>query len=358
MLRTIATIPAVILLGMMPLSMDNGQSPDKSPAEHSAVFPAHIERLDPAADRILPKNAVWHRVATGFTWVEGPVWTHSGSLMFAEIASNSIRKVSADGNVTIWLQPSGYRGTEPYGGKEPGTNGMTLDSRGRLTVAGHAARNIMRFESMDPHGQVTILADSYNGKKLNSPNDLVYAHDGSLYFTDPPYGLRTQSDSDPHKELKVNGVYRLPNATSQKPGSAPDHGALQLLISDLPRPNGIAFSPDGKWLYVSNSDPKKWMRYPVKGDGTVGAGSIFVDASADKRTGAPDGLKLDTEGNLYAGGPGGVWIISPAGKHLATILTDKATANVAWGGPDGSTLYTTTTDSIYSIRLNTKGIRP
>lgn len=358
MLRTIATIPAVILLGVTSLSMDNSQNPIKRSAEQSSDFPARVERLDPAADRILPKDLVWHRVATGFTWVEGPVWIHSGYLMFAEISSNSIRKVSADGHTSIWLQPSGYRGEQPYGGKEPGTNGMTLDPHGRLTVAGHAARTIMRFESMDPHGQVTILADSYEGKKLNSPNDLVYARDGSLYFTDPPYGLRTQSDSDPQKELKVNGVYRLPNAVGHKAGAAPDRAALQLIISDLPRPNGIAFSPDGKWLYVSNSDPKKWMRYPVKSDGSVGQGSVFVDASSDKRIGAPDGLKLDTEGNLYAGGPGGVWIISPEGKHLATILTDKATANVAWGGPDGSTLYTTTTDSIYSIRLNTKGIRP
>jgi gluconolactonase len=278
--------------------------------------------------------------------------------MFADISSNSIRKVDAAGEVSIWLQPSGYRGKEPYGGIEPGTNGMTLDSQGRLTVAGHAARNIMRFESMDPHGAVTILADSYQGKKLNSPNDLVYAADGSLYFTDPPYGLRTQSDSDPHKELKVNGVYRIPNALRQKSGAPPNRNALQLLVSDLPRPNGIAFSPDAKWLYVSNSDPKRWMRYPVKQDGTVGPGSVFVDASSDKRPGSPDGLKVDIHGNLYAAGPGGVWIISPQGKHLATLLTDKNTANVAWGGKDGKTLYVTATDSVFSIDLNTQGIRP
>jgi gluconolactonase len=343
---------------MTALTPNSANSTIQRSSGQSFDLSARVERLDPAADRIIPQNPSWHRVATGFTWVEGPVWIHSGYLMFADISSNSIRKVSPDGAASIWLQPSGYRGQEPYGGKEPGTNGMTLDPNGRLTVAGHAARNIMRFETMDPHGQVTILADMYNGKRLNSPNDLVYGRDGSLYFTDPPYGLRTQSDSDPHKELTVNGVYRLPNAVKHKPGASPDRAALQLLISDLPRPNGIAFSPDGKWLYVSNSEPKKWMRYPVKSDGTVGKGEVFVDASTDKRIGAPDGLKLDTEGNLYAGGPGGVWIISPSGKHLATLLTDKATANVAWGGSDDSTLYTTTTDSIYSIRLNAKGIRP
>ena len=321
-------------------------------------FPAKVERLDPALDAIVPQGATWRRVASGFTWVEGPIWIHSGYLMFADISSNSIRKIEPDGKVSIWLQPSGYRGAEPYGGKEPGTNGMTLDSKGRLTVAGHAGRNVLRFESMDPHGTVTVLADSYQGKKLSSPNDLVYGPDGSLYFTDPPYGLRTQGDSDPAKELKVNGVYRIPNALNQKPGAPPNRAAVQLLVSDLERPNGIAFSPDNKWLYVSNTLPKKWMRYPVKKDGSLGGGSVFVDASSDNRNGSPDGMKIDTNGNVYAAGPGGVWIISPAGKHLGTILTDKNTANMAWGGEDGMTLYTTTTDTVFSIRLNAKGIRP
>jgi gluconolactonase len=320
-------------------------------------FPAKIERLNPALDKIVPPDATWTRVATGFTWVEGPVWTRGGYLLFAEIASNSIRKLNQDGSVSIWLQPSGYRGSDYYG-KEPGTNGMTLDPRGRLTVAGHAARNITRFETLDPHGTVTILADSYEGKKLNSPNDLVYAPDGSLYFTDPPYGLRKQNDSDPEKELKVNGVYRIQNAVNQKPGAPPNHGALQLLVSDLERPNGIAFSPDHKWLYVSNTQPRKWMRYPVKPDGTLGPGAVFVDATSDpRRIGAPDGMKVDNAGNIFAAGPGGVWIISPEGKHLGTLLTDKATANVAWG-EDGSTLFTTTTDSVYKIHLNTKGTLP
>ena len=318
---------------------------------------ANTERLDSQLDGIVPHDAVWHRLADGFTWVEGPVWTRTGDLMFADIPSNSIRRITPDGAVSIWLQPSGYRGTDAYG-KEPGTNGMTLDPQGRLTVAGHAARNVTRFESMDPHGAVTVLADSYEGKKLNSPNDLVYAPDGSLYFTDPPYGLRTQSDTDTEKELKINGVYRLRNATSHKPGAPPDHAALELLIGDLERPNGIAFSPDHKWLYVSNSEPRKWMRYPMKPDGTVGPGTVFIDATGDRRIGAPDGLKLDVKGNIYAGGPSGVWIISPEGKHLGTLLTDKATANLAWGGADGQTLYATTTDAVYSIHLNIKGMLP
>jgi gluconolactonase len=320
--------------------------------------PAKIERLDPALDAIVPQNVTWRRLATGFTWTEGPVWIHSGYLLFADIPSNSIRKSDPDGSVSVWLQPSGYSGDKPFGGKEPGTNGMTLDPKGRLTVAGHAARNVQRFESMDPHGTITILADSYQGKKLNSPNDLVYRADGSLYFTDPPYGLATQKDDDPSKELKMNGVYRIPGALNQAAGATPDRNALQLLVSDLPRPNGLAFSPDGKYLYVANTDPKKWMRYPVKPDGTLDAGTVFVDASSDKRVGAPDGIKVDTKGNVYTTGPGGVWIISPEGKHLGTILTEKSTANMTWGGSDATRLFITSSDAVYSIRLKIKGIMP
>ena len=337
-----------------------GPSPLSVNAAPGAVqeSPARIERLDPALDAIVPQNATLQRLATGFGWTEGPVWIHSGYLLFADIYSNSIRKLNPDGTVSIWLQPSGYRGEKPFLGPEPGTNGMTLDPKGRLTVAGHAARNVQRFESMDPHGTVTILADSYQGKKLNSPNDLVYRPDGSLYFTDPPYGLETQDDTDPAKELKVNGVYRIPGAVSQAAGTPPNRGALQLLVSDLPRPNGIAFSPDGKFLYVSNTEPKKWMRYPVKPDGTLGPGTVFVDASSDNRLGSPDGIKIDTKGNIYAAGPSGVWIISPEGKHLGTILMEQSTANVGWGGADATTLFITSTDAVYSIRLNIKGIMP
>jgi len=319
--------------------------------------PAKLERLDPRFDSLVPADAQWTRLATGFTWVEGPVWLKSGDLMFAEITSNSIRKLSPDGKVSIWLQPSGYRGTDHYG-KEPGTNGMTVDPKGRLTVAGHAARNITRFEKDDPHGVVTVLADKYQGKKLNSPNDLVYGPDGSLYFSDPPYGLRTQGDNDPEKELKVNGVYRIKNAVKHKPGAPPNPDDLQLLVSDLQRPNGLAFSPDHKWFYVSNTAPRKWMRYPVNPDGSLGAGTVFLNVVGDRRPGVPDGLKVDSKGNIYSAGPGGIWVIAPDGTHIGTILTDKNVSNVAWGGKDGQTLFVTVTDSIYSIHLNVKGILP
>jgi gluconolactonase len=315
-----------------------------------------VERLDPALDQIVPAQPVLEKVATGFTWTEGPVWIPDGYLLFAEIPSNSIRKWTPGGGVSIFMQPSGYKGSTPYGGPESGSNGMTLDPHGRLTVAGHAQRDVWRLEQVDPKAQVTILADSYQGKKLNSPNDLAYKSDGSLYFTDPPYGLRTQKDDDPDKQLNVNGVYRIPGATDQKPGAAPMRAKLQLLIKDLPRPNGIAFSPDEKYLYVSNSEPKKfWMRYAVKPDGTLTDGKIFFDASSDTRPGSPDGIKVDEKGNLYGAGPGGVWIFSPDGKHLGTIDMPEKVGNVTWGDADHKMLYVTASTSVYRIHLNIAG---
>jgi len=320
-----------------------------------------IQRLSPALDAIVPADAKIDHVATGegFKWLEGPVWIHAGYLLFAEIPSNSIRKWTPGGSVSIFMQPSGYKGSAPYGGPEPGSNGMTLDARGRLTVAGHAQRNVWRLEAMNPGAQVTILADSYNGKRLNSPNDLVYKSDGSLYFTDPPYGLRTQSDHDPEKQLQVNGVYRIPGALQQKPSAPPASAKLELLVKDLPRPNGIAFSPDEKFLYVDSSEPKKlWMRYSVKADGSLENGQVFYDATSDNSPGAPDGMKVDRKGNIYSAGPGGVWIFSAEGKHLGTMHLPEKVGNMAWGDRDGRTLYITATTSIYRVKLKIAGIRP
>ncbi len=319
---------------------------------------ANIERLDPAINAIVPEKATLQKVAGGFTWTEGPVWIHAGYLLFAEITSDSIREVTPDGGTSIFMQPSGYKGSVPYGGPEPGSNGMTLDRKGRLTVAGHAQRDVWRLETLNGKGQVTILADSYEGKKLNSPNDLVYRSDGSLYFTDPPYGLRTQGDSDPEKELQINGVYRIPGALQQAPGAQPNRAGLQLLIKDLPRPNGIAFSPDEKYLYVSDSGKKIWMKYSVQPDGSLTDGKVFADASADTRNGGPDGIKVDRDGNVYGSGPGGVWIFSPDGKHLGTIDMPETMSNIAWGGSDARTLYITDSTSIYRITLKIPGVRP
>jgi gluconolactonase len=346
--------PVLSATDSKPLLSDSSDTPSTA-----NPMPLKVERLDPAIDRIVPANSFMEKVATGFTWVEGPIWINNDYLLFAEITSNSIRKWAPDNGVAIFLQPSGYQGATPYGGHEPGSNGMTLDVDGRLTVAGHAQRNIWRLESLDPRSQVTILADSYMGKKLNSPNDLVYRSDGSLYFTDPPYGLPTQKDNDPAKQLQVNGVYRIPKALDQKPGAQPARAGLQLLIRDLTRPNGIAFSPDEKYLYVSNSEPKKiWMRYRVKADGTLTDAKLFCDASSDSRPGVPDGMKVDQSGNIYGTGPGGIWIFSREGKHLATIVMPEKASNLAWGGADRKTLYITATSSIYRIKLGVAGVDP
>ncbi len=351
------TIAAAIAIGLMSgleiVHAGGAQEQDTKSQGHGsdAVLSStavKLDRLDAGADRIVPAGARLEKVADGFKWVEGPIWVR-GKLFFAEIPSNTIRTWTPGKGVSVFLHPSGYKGSEPYNGPEPGSNGMTLDANGRLTVAGHAQRDVYRFENLDPKGPISILADQYEGKKLNSPNDLVYKSDGSLYFTDPPYGFRTQSDQDPDKEQKVNGVYRL------APGSGKKRD-LQLLITDLTRPNGIAFSPDEKYLYVNNSEPKKiWMRYRVLGNGTLTDPKLLYDASGDKRPGSPDGMKVDQEGNIYSAGPGGVWIFSDEGKPLATIEVPEKVANVAWAGSDRKTLYITASSSIYRVHLNVPG---
>jgi gluconolactonase len=321
---------------------------------------ALVERLDPALDAIVPANATLEKLTDGFKWTEGPVWTRAGYVLFAEIPSNRIMKWVPGGETTVFMQGMGYSGSKAFGGPEPGTNGMTLDARGRLTVAGHAKRCVFRLESLAKGAKLTVLAERYEGKGLNSPNDLVYRADGSLYFTDPPYGLPTQSDNDPQKELPFNGVYRIPSALTHPAGAPPDDAKLQLIIKDLTRPNGIAFSPDQKILYVAVSDPnhKVWMRYDVNPGGTVSNGRVLLDSTSSKDPGSPDGMKVDKMGNIYSAGPGGVWIISPEGKHLGTIRMPEVMANCAWGSADGKTLYITASSSLYRIRLKIAGVRP
>lgn len=324
----------------------------------AAAFSQEIQRLDPAVDQLVPGNAMLEKVATGFNkWTEGPVWTREGTLLFAEIPANNIDQWIPGKTASVFMHPSGYVGTEPFKGPEPGSNGMTRDGDGRISVAGHGRRNVWRMESVDPRARITVLADSYQGKKLNSPNDLVYKSDGSLYFTDPPYGLPTQSDTDPLKELQVNGVYRLAGARAQKAGAPPDRDKVQLIIKDLPRPNGVAFSPDEKYLYIADSGKKVWMRYRVLPDGSVTDGALFLDPTSDPAKGVPDGLRLDEKGNIYGAGPGGVWIISPEGKHIGTIKVPEVVANVAWGDKDYKTLYITASTSIYCIKLSVPGDR-
>jgi gluconolactonase len=325
----------------------------------AAAYSQDVQKLDPSLDKFIAADAKLERVATGFNkWTEGPVWTRDGSLLFAEIPSNNIdRWKPGDEKASVFMHPSGYQGSEPYGGPESGSNGMTLDADGRVAVAGHARRNVWRLESVDPQAQITVLADSYQGKKLNSPNDLVYKSDGSLYFTDPPYGLPTQGDSDPLKEQTVNGVYRIPGARQHKAGAPPENDKLQLIIKDIKRPNGIAFSPDEKYLYIAESGDKLWLRYTVQPDGSVTDGKAFLDAKTDSTPGVPDGMRVDKKGNVYSAGPGGVWVISPEGKHIGTIKVPEVVGNVAWGDRDGKTLYIVASTSVFKVRTKVAGVR-
>lgn len=303
-----------------------------------------IVRLDSRVDRLVPPGAVLEKVADGFTWVEGPVWDRRGGhLLFSDIPKNAVYKWVPGSGVSLFLTPSGYTGTAPFAGREPGSNGLAFDPRGRLVLAEHGDRRIARLES---DGRKTTVADRYQGRRLNSPNDLVFTSNGDLYFTDPPFGVPKAFD-DPAKELPLSGVFRL---------SA--QGELTLLTSELRAPNGLAFSPDERVLYVSNADRARavWMAYDVRADGSLGPGRVFFDATARAHTlkGVPDGMKVDRAGHLFAAGPGGIYILAPGGTHLGSLETGGVVSNVAWG-EDGSVLYITANRAIYRIRLSTRG---
>ncbi len=316
------------------------------PAQDTTNFPVlgEVVRMDPRLDRLIPKDARIEVVASGFLWSEGPVWIKEGGyLLFSDIPRNSVMKWKEGEGVSLWMKPSGYTGVADYGG-EPGSNGLLLDPQGRLVLCEHGDR---RISLLYPDGGKRTLVDSYQGKRLNSPNDAVYHRNGDLYFTDPPYGLPKRWD-DPRRELDFCGVYRLSK-----------DGKVTLLTKELTRPNGIAFSPDYKTLYVAQSDPKAalWKAFPVKEDGTLGPGRVFYDVTefAGKLPGLPDGMKVDREGNLFATGPGGVYVFTPEGELLGRISTGEATANCAWGD-DGSTLYMTADMYLCRIKTNTRGM--
>jgi gluconolactonase len=305
----------------------------------------HIKRLDPAIDAIVPRDAKVEKIASGFQFTEGPVWHPDGYLLFSDPNANTIYRWTKDGTVSVSRAKSGYAGVDIGEYKQPGANGLTLDHEGRLSINEHGRRRVVRLEK---NGVITVLADRFEGKRLNSPNDLVYKSDGSLYFTDPPFGL-PKVFGDERKELPYSGVYRLSG------------GFLRLLTKDLTGPNGLAFSPDERFLYVDNWDEQRKvvMRYPVLADGSLGSGQVFLDVTkSDPGEQAWDGLKVDREGNVYAAGPGGIWVLSPSGKHLGTISAPETPANLAWGDDDGRTLYLTARTSLYRVRLNVTGIRP
>ncbi len=321
--------------------------PGLVPAQEKSERPAlgTIERLDPRFDRLVPSDARVERIAEGFDWSEGPVWDRKQRrLLFSDVPTNTVFQWQDGKGLSVFLKPSGYTGSNPRGGVL-GSNGLLMDRQGNLILCQHGDRRIARLE---PDGTFRTLADQYLGRRLNSPNDGVFHSNGDLYFTDPPYGLPGQNN-DPAKELNFNGVYRL---------SARD-GSLTLLTSEMTFPNGIALAPDEKTLYVANSDPQKaiWMAFPVKEDGTIGQGRVFADATslAPRKTGSPDGMKVDAAGNLFATGPGGVLVLAPDGTHLGTFATGQATANCGWG-EDGSVLYITADMYIGRVRLTTKGL--
>jgi gluconolactonase len=303
-----------------------------------------IVREDPEMDQLIARDARIEVLATGFAWSEGPVWVKDGGyLLFSDIPRNSIMKWKEGAGVSLFMKPSGFTGIADYG-REPGSNGLTLDPKGRLVCCEHGDRRVSRLEW---DGGKRTLADNYMGKRLNSPNDLTFKSNGDLYFTDPPYGLPKLQD-DPRRELDFCGVYRL----------SPD-GHLTLLTKEMTRPNGIAFSPDEKTLYVSQSDPERaiWMAFPVKADGTLGEGHVLYDVTSlvNKMPGLPDGMKVDHEGNLFASGPGGIHVFARDGRHLGRIDTGERLANCAWGD-DGSTLYMTSDMYLCRIKTKTRGV--
>jgi gluconolactonase len=322
----------------------------QQPAHATPIAPApnsRIERLDPAFDALVPADAKVERLAEGFDWTEGPVWRHSGGyLLFSDIPKNTTYRFKEGEGLSIFLRPAGYAfGTNPPG-RELGSNGLTFDAKGMLVVADHGNRGISRWN--DSLFTRTVVVDRYEGKRFNSPNDLVWGRNGDLYFTDPSYGLRG-GNADPAKELPFNGVFRLSAS-----------GQLSVVTRDLTFPNGVAFSPDGRTLYVAVSDnahPNIWA-FPVNADGSTGQGRIFYDASARVKQGlqgALDGLKVDAKGNIFTSGPGGILVLSPTGKHRGTIVPGDVVSNCAFGD-DGSTLYMTVNHQLMRVRTSTKGL--
>ncbi len=313
-------------------------------AQAAWQVPLEVVKTDSRLDAILSSAPRLEKVAGDFVFTEGPVWAKAGYLLFSSPNTNVIYRWTPVGKVEVFRAKSGYAGFDIGQYTQPGSNGLTFDPSGRLTICQHGNRRVIRVE---PRGNISVMADSYDGKRLNSPNDLVYRSDGTLYFTDPPFGL-PQAFNDPRKELAFSGVFRV------------KEGQIALVTDELSGPNGIALSPDEKYLYVGNWDlqNKVVMRYPVNTDGSVGAGQVFYDMTEAEGEDGIDGIKVDQRGNLYVCGPGGIWILSPDGEQLGLLKLPESPHNLTWGENDGQTLYITALTSIYRIRLNIAGVRP
>lgn len=304
-----------------------------------------VEQADPGLTDLIALDAKVEKVGEGFEWSEGPVWVKAGNyLLFSDVPKNSVYRYQEGQGVDVFLKPSGYTGLIPRGG-ESGSNGLAIDREGRLVLCQHGDRRVARWEK----GCFITLADNYEGRPFNSPNDLVIKSNGDIYFTDPPYGMTPEARRDPNA-MPFCGVYRISN-----------DGKVTLLVDNMTRPNGIAFSPDEKTLYVAQSDSERpvWMAFPVKEDGTLGPGRVFFDAKpwvASGLKGGPDGMKVDYKGNLFATGPGGINIIRPDGTFLGRIRTSVNAANCAFGGQDGSVLYITAHMYLLRVQTKTKGL--
>lgn len=333
-MRIGALVSAVLLAATLP----------SLPAQEAGV--AKIIRNDPALDKLISPGAKIEKLHGGFRFIEGPVWVRSGSyLLFSDLQADAIMKWDSSGVVSVFRKQI-YAGKYPDG-VQIGSNGLTLDRQWRLVAAEHGNRRVSRIEK---DGSVTVLADRYEGKRLNSPNDLVCKGNGDIYFTDPPGLYRTYPEGPgaPKRELDFNGVYRV---------TAP--GKIDLLTKEVPYPNGLAFSPDEKKLYVASSRPDKfWMVYDVKADGTLTNGRKFYDATKEPGEGVPDGMKVDRAGNIYATGLTGILIFSPQAKVLGSIQLPEIPANLNWGDADGKTLYITARTGLYRLRTNAEGMRP
>lgn len=305
-----------------------------------------IYTIDEKLSSIFAPGTKVEKVADGFSFTEGPVWHPDGYLLFSDPNTNTIYRYNPKNhNVTVYMSHSGYTGADigEYG--QPGSNGLAIDKEGRLIVDQHGNRRVVRIEKKGP---VTVLADHIDGKRFNSPNDVLLKSDGAVYFTDPPYGL-PHFFTDTGKELNYSGVFMIKD------------GKVKVVSKDLGGPNGLAFSPDEKYFYVTNWDirdihhTKTLWRYEVQPDGTLKNGKIFFDFSFTEDDEALDGLKVDKEGNLYVSAPGGLWILSAEGKLLGKIVTPERPANMAWGDEDGKTLYMTAHSSLYKIKVETGG---
>lgn len=341
-----ALLGAAATLALAGCSQENtAQAPEATAAAPTPVAAegTSIERLDPALDALIPPGAVLEKIGGGFGFTEGPVW-YKGEIRFSDLTGNKLHAIGPDGQTRLLMDKSGGKDAPPPGSYQ-GSNGSVVDQDGSVLMTQHGARRIVRVKedgTVEP-----FLERNGDGDRFNSPNDMTFAPDGALWITDPPYGLPGQ-DKDPDKEAKYNGVYRYKD------------GQITAVIKDMPRPNGIAFSPDGKKLYVANCEPEMFINvYDVNPDGTVANGRRFISFPGPNPVDVPDGLKVDSQGNVWASGPGGIRVITPEGKVLGQIKTpDPAQANLAWGGPDWKTAYIMGSSNVYRLNIAIPGDKP